>query len=353
MILYFIRNNDLSFNIFSESNYQYNKYNWSKEINLDGELSKYYKKLIIINENKNNEEINYKIKYKYNIELLKSNLQKCVRRKETKCALDTVNMMIRQDMQQLLRRLPIISLEDSVIDFDDFIFLIWIMIANSRGYNLNDYDINRIFLITKNICESSYRDYIDNDSSTSFNFELINKYDVKDNNIIKFYFCVFLRLEYGTMSGDSKWLKNIANKWLNRYKKDSIVIQKIKNKYNIFEYKYFNENNILKNYLLEAVDFHCNKNIFDEIRLKQKNHFYTNEHIKNTIWFLRSSINIDRTFLCHNKKVEEFIKFYNLEQLKYKDTFNKISKILDDISKEYWTTSIKKVNNLLNYFEQT
>jgi hypothetical protein len=354
MKLYFIRNQDLSFDIICKSNHNFDKNFWSKEINLEGELSKYYNKLIIINENKNNEPIIYKIKYKYDIELLKSNLQKCVRRNETCSALETVKILIQQNTQQLLRRLPIIALEDSIIDFDDFIFLIWIMIANSRGYNLNNDDIYRILLITKNICESSYRDYIDSESDTTFNFESINNQNSKDN-IIKFYFSIFLRLEYGTMMGDSKWLKNLANKWLDRHIKNSKVIKKIKNNYdNLKNFNLnFNENLILKNYLLEAVDFHCHKNIFDEIRIKYKYDFYTNEHIKNTIWFLRSSINNERKFLSHNKQVDEFIKFYESQQLKYSNTYNKIKIILDEISKEYWIKSIKKVTNLLNYFDKT
>ena len=348
MNLYFIRKKDLSFEIIKSSDYIINKNLFFKEINLKGDLSKYFNKLFILNENSNNPEIIYNNKYIYDIELLKSNLQKCIRRKHTNGALDTVNILIRQNIQQLLRRLPIIALEDSIIEFDDFIFLVWLMIANSSGYNLNQIDIDKILLIIQNISESNYRDYIDNDLDSDFEYDNINNLDA-NNNIIKFYYSIFLRLEYGTMKGDKRWLQNLANKWLNRLKKNSKIINKIKNNYEKLENYKFNENILLKDYLLESVDFHCHKNIFDEI--KNKVGYYTNTDIKNAIWFLRSSINDKRKFISTNKKVEEFIKFYNLEQKKYSGTFDKIKNILDEISKDYWIKSIKKNNSLINYFK--
>ena len=60
--------------------------------------------------NKNSEEL------KINIPILKSNLQKCIRRSKIRKSVRTCNFLLDVDPNSLLRRLAIIYIEDVIID---------------------------------------------------------------------------------------------------------------------------------------------------------------------------------------------------------------------------------------------
>ena len=63
---------------------------------------------------------------------LMSHLQKCVRRMETKKAVQTAKHLIDLDIHSFLRRLPIIMVED-VCYMDSFIVLIWMIFYYGRS----------------------------------------------------------------------------------------------------------------------------------------------------------------------------------------------------------------------------
>lgn len=68
-----------------------------------------------------------------NMGLLKSHLQKCVRRSHTQLAVKTALTILRLNPGELLRRLPIIMLEDAHLFPASFISLVWLMAATSKG----------------------------------------------------------------------------------------------------------------------------------------------------------------------------------------------------------------------------
>lgn len=72
----------------------------------------------------------------YSVHILKSNLQKCVRRADRWRALVTGWQLLCQDPVEMLRRLPIIIAEDSLVQPRLFIELVWLMAAASKGYQL-------------------------------------------------------------------------------------------------------------------------------------------------------------------------------------------------------------------------
>ena len=159
-----------------------------------------------------------------------------------------------------------------------------------------------------------------------------------------FYLSIFIRVDYGTMTCDKIFLKNLANRWLDRYNKnklnkyyDKISYENIKTDFNFNNFK-FEKNNKL----LNGVDFHCNKTLFNDIRTLTNLHELSNLELK-------SSPNI-RDFLIKNKKVREFIKEYEFQQEKNKNTFDKIKESLDILSKDYWIKNTNITNSLLNYF---
>ncbi|KCV70820.1 hypothetical protein H696_03177 [Fonticula alba] len=69
------------------------------------------------------------------VSMLKSHLQKCVRRQRAGLAVQTAKHLATLDMSELLRRLPIIAVEDVAVHFQVPV-VIWLMSAHSRGFRL-------------------------------------------------------------------------------------------------------------------------------------------------------------------------------------------------------------------------
>lgn len=84
-----------------------------------------------------------------NVPYLKSHLQKCIRRSNVNLALKTALHLARLDLQELLRRLAIIMVEDAIL-MPEFSTLVWITAAVSKGYCLDQKRMYWLFgLITK------------------------------------------------------------------------------------------------------------------------------------------------------------------------------------------------------------
>merc|ERR1712224_473421 len=88
---------------------------------------------------KKNKEVNHtfpEVSYsEKTIPILKSNLQKCIRRSKEMKAVATAYLMLNIDPSSILRRLPIIYIEDVHIDIS-FATIVWYMIAVSKNYKL-------------------------------------------------------------------------------------------------------------------------------------------------------------------------------------------------------------------------
>ncbi len=281
-------------------------------------------------------------KYEYDTQLLKSNIQKAFRRKIKSTFINSCLQLLTQDLQDFLRRIPIIILEDGMINFEDLTYLIGLMIFTSKDYKFTIEDFNKLFLILNKSVECNYRDFLNKDNNINFNNEI---YNFNETFFKNFYMSIFLRIEYGTMDGDKKWLGNLANIWFNRIKKNKHekILFKIKETNNILNPNFITKEDML----LEAVDFHCDKTIFDKI--KKANIFENRDDLQNSIWYLRSSINFRKYIL--KKKGKEYTEEYKELQEKYYKTYEKIKEILNIISLDYWKRNMKiKQKNLFYYF---
>ena len=69
-----------------------------------------------------------------NVPYLKSHLQKCIRKQNDILAVSTCYHLLKLNLQELLRRLPIIMLEDTTLH-ESFSTLIWLMIVISSCKN--------------------------------------------------------------------------------------------------------------------------------------------------------------------------------------------------------------------------
>ena len=88
---------------------------------------------------------------KKHMSILKSNLQKRIRRGIVNSSLKSALTILCINQNELLRRLPIILLEDVSIT-NDYPFLIWLMCASSKNFILSDYLVIKILNIIKQMC---------------------------------------------------------------------------------------------------------------------------------------------------------------------------------------------------------
>jgi hypothetical protein len=75
-------------------------------------------------------------RHRFHVPLLKSNLQKAIRRRNRDAALRTAWWLLCNDPTELLRRLPVIICEDTQLEPQTFVELVWLMAAVSKGYRL-------------------------------------------------------------------------------------------------------------------------------------------------------------------------------------------------------------------------
>lgn len=203
--------------------------------------------------------------------ILKSNLQKSIRRNLPKTAITTAIKLfqIKGGSLLLLRRLCIIIVEDKLKNIMDILdaykILIWIMATEYGPIHWK----NWILGLIKTICSFEHQSM---DHSLNINYWYNNRYSN--------YFMI--RSYFGGMKGDMRLLQNVAN-YLD--KKNNKACTTIQLKIESYDYiKVIDDIHILKS----AVDFHCMPNMLNNIQTKHEQ--FTQQEIKQTIWIYSSSI---------------------------------------------------------------
>lgn len=162
------------------------------------------------------------------VPVLKSILQKSIRRRRPLPSVKVAMELADKSLGELLRRLPIIILEDSTLH-PDFDLLVWLMMAHSKDYTIPPSILARVFEIIFEICmcpwidSCSYTVLGDTErdldrcsvtSLTSLHEELItNNESVGGLSLI---WAMLIRAEYGGMKGDVEMLRSFASVWKNR-----------------------------------------------------------------------------------------------------------------------------------------
>ena len=242
-----------------------------------------------------------------NVSLLKSQLQKSIRRQLTDLSLNIAYQFINLDFNEFLRRILIITLEDTLLN-KYFPIITWMMVAYSKNEwipSIND--INWLLNYIKYLCSINFRENYNKLHKT----HIIPNYNVDlFNNLI---FCLELRKAYGGLTSDIKMINWFINELHNRFTNHQ-YIESINNDIiieNILDN--FINNNILLNkpteMLIEGVDFHNYPQILNEI--KKIYYTYDLEDIKISIWEYSSKYN-KRCYLHNNKSDEPNDKYYNI-----------------------------------------
>jgi hypothetical protein len=216
-----------------------------------------------------------KIEAKQNIPLLKSNLQKAIRRCQTQIAINSALAIIQREPIELLRRLPIIYIEDVCL-MDSYSIPVWLMMAE-KEHKLDLIDIDILLHIIKSLCECNiyYDDSLDYTKQFDLSHKNLQDFEHRDQLLALFY-----RSQYGGMKGDMKMLKNSLYYYSER---PSEILQTV---YDSIDYANFDPNLEI---LPEAIDFHPFPQMINML-VKQTN--LDNNDIKMAIWFAESGLNI-------------------------------------------------------------
>jgi hypothetical protein len=223
----------------------------------------------------------------YDIPLLKSNLQKAVRRCDNQIAIQTALSILQKEPMELLRRLPIIYIEDVCL-MDSYPITVWLMMAD-KDYKLTTTDIDIILNIVNSLCNCrDYFDFRDNNNDYNFSHETLQDYE-NHNELLSIYY----RSEYGGMKGDIQMLKSAIYYYINNPSKNQKTV------YNSIDYYKINPDLEI---LIEAIDFHPFPQMLNTLSRITK---VDKQIIKECIWFVESGYNIRKSLTIESSKLYE------------------------------------------------
>jgi len=261
-------------------------YNWSAKIR----IKEHKQDLILYGTQKEPYIISPKIGKK-TLPLFKSNLQKCVRRKDEGRSIRTALAIFSYSPSELLRRLPIIMIEDTLIHPKSLIRLVWYMCAVSKGFVLSKEELSWVLGVVSAMCE--------NDTYDAFNSRCKKTKDVDWSKLPyeqqKFFWALELRKFYGGMWVDKQMIEYHEELWKERFSSDALSgwFDKIQNQpeYEV-DIDLLDSNVDKDDVLLSAIDYHPYP--FLVRKMIEKYPTLSADEIRISIWMCRSRIN-DRT----------------------------------------------------------
>ena len=223
--------------------------------------------------------------YYSNVSFLKSHLQKAIRRGETALALKTCYHFMKLDLNQFLRRISIIMLEDVML-FDCLPMLVWFLAAHSKGYQLTKNQLYWLMGVVYALSECPDADLHDHAECPELNLNVLKRLPVYKKSLI---FSLEFRASFGGMRGDKNMIHFLSKKWFDRFIESgsSIDIPDIKREIGFITFP--TEKLELTEWILAAIDFHCVNNLIG--LLVDRFEEYEYDDIKSAIWRHSSSIN--------------------------------------------------------------
>ena len=252
------------------------------------------------------------------IPLLKSNLQKCIRRKLTRCALITSYQLIENNLIEFLRRISIIMLEDCILH-SSFSVIMWMISAYPEW--VPDYRCRSwLFGVVYLLCEGKYREFYDKNSFSIFSN--IREVNMMNNDYKNLLYSMELRKSYGGLKGDIGMISYLTNKWFDRFKNNRDVNKYLSVKIEMIKIK---DNIEIDDIHLSSIDFHICSIVK---RLKKEFNDISEDDLKNSMWYFRSGCNLRDKFPYSDDE-----KVINLN--KYKSVWLRIEKRVKKISENY------------------
>ena len=264
---------------------------------------------------KNLEKINSSLfdEQKQLLSFIKSHLQKSIRRQKVREALLSSKELLILEKNEFLRRICIIMFEDVKLK-SYFVNFVWLMVACSKGYVLEEYHIDSIFkyvydMAVENECEQFGEEETKNEKIQLDKFiDRVNMNKNISEEKKDILYCIGLRISYGGMNWDMEMLWNYANKYYHFFEKEENDVKELDpDSCKDINAKYVFGMNFEKveDFVYQGADFHCFPVILKSIKEKTNNK-YSEEQLKSCIWEFSSKINTRK-----NNDVEE-----NSENLK-------------------------------------
>jgi len=169
--------------------------------------------------------------FSYITSILKSTIQKTIRRGKLDECLSTTQQLLRQDPADTLRRLPVIFAEDTMIHPESFSLVVWLMVAHSKGYLLSARDEELVLDAVTTACSAPKR---------------YEQHFYKKGTIVGHGYSLALRAAYGGMKGDLSMLNNMAMRLDTMELLTEWVISPVVTPFSVYLH-----------IIPESIDFHC------------------------------------------------------------------------------------------------
>jgi hypothetical protein len=228
------------------------------------------------------------------VSLLKSNLQKCVRRQLPLRACQTARYLMELDVNMLVRRLAIIMLEDVVLH-ESFGPLVWLTAALSKGFRMTRAIKEWLLGLVDHLCREPREQYwslsIDNtplqldDKALLAKYRELGAHPSPDRDT---GYSLLFRMSYGGLAGDLAMMFSFIDKVVlaEHTGGDSVVHRSAINPIALDDVQPL----ALESVENSAVDFHCAPHIL--LALDRQHHqLYTQQQIKRAIWHHSSKYN--------------------------------------------------------------
>ena len=228
--------------------------------------------------------------------LLKSNLQKAIRRRLSEIAVTTALALLQSSPVEFIRRLGVIFIED-VCATPDMVLVVWLMVAD-KYYKLSSRDIWILLNVVHRLSreEGFLEDTIWETCKKTYTLAEL----LKTGNSSDCVLAIKLRQMYGGMKGDMNMLDNAVAYYLEHPIPSSQPMIFMDSK-----------EVSLKLYIIDdAIDFHCYPNMLREIRA-MTGYKYQEEDIKFCIWYTCSGINCRKSWTIENQKLWKNKPIYN------------------------------------------
>lgn len=241
------------------------------------------------------------------VPLLKSNLQKAIRRGHTEEAVQSALALVQRDPTEFLRRLPIIYLEDVCL-MDSYPMVVWLMMAD-KEYPLEDTDVDSLLQIVSCLCQCTEY-YPDLDTNSMDTDTPPTTEELQENDIL---LSVYYRFLYGGMKGDMAMLQRS----ILYYQTHPMAI--VQTTFTDIDYaKLETTVGILE----EAIDFHPFPQMLTWLSRQTQ---LDKQEIKTHLWFVDSGVNLRKSDTLERsqeyaastvwKKVEPFLSSARIQMM--------------------------------------
>lgn len=273
---------------------------------------------------------------KFKTAVVKSNLQKAIRKGDLNKALASTKYLFDVDPLVLIRRLMIIMLED-VIPTDDFPTLLFMMVVYP-DWIPNQQDLAWLLRIVEQLVSCNYKEYTDkyflnDDKKNEFKMNLKILQEIEDDTQIRsgnektFLISLLLRASYGGLKGDIKMIYDYFEQYSKEsptyYENHLIFTEPEHNMINL-DTEFKEKLSLTPDLILdESIDFHTNPYILHELSTIYD---YQSDFIKKLIWYFRSSLNYRYEGL-----EDKIFKRKNINE--WKKIENGVSRMINNIKK--------------------